>query len=66
MRVTVILFSIGYILRIIFTSLQMSHVIQVKELGEFWAVQLEVGMSFACDLPPLYYFIYQHIVNLPN
>ena len=42
----------------------MAQVINLQDLGEFWDVQLEVMLSFFCDLPPLYYFVYQHIVHL--
>ena len=63
---TVILFSIGYSLRIIFTILQMASVVNVQSIGEFPAVQLECCLSLLCDMPPLYYFVYQHIVNLTD
>jgi len=44
----------------------MFDVIEITKLGEFNAVQFEVTLSCVCDLPPLFYFVYQHIINLTN
>ena len=64
MRTTVILFALSYFLRILLTLHYVFDVIRLTDIGEFWGVQIEVIMTFFCDLPPLYYFVYQHITNL--
>ena len=64
MRTTVILFSISFFTRILLTLHYVFKVIKLENVGEFWGVQVEVIMTFFCDLPPLYYFVYQHITNL--
>ena len=64
MRTTVILFALSYFLRILLTLHYVFDVVRLTDIGEFWGVQIEVIMTFFCDLPPLYYFVYQHITNL--
>ena len=59
-----ILFTIAYSLRILLTVLYVAKAITLEDVGEFFGVQIEVIMTTFCDLPPLYYFVYQHITNL--
>lgn len=56
-------FSIAYLTRIIYISLQMLCILTPADLGEFWMVQLESLISVFTELIPLYYFVIQHIKN---
>ena len=54
---TAVFFSIGYVIKIIFISLNIST-LTFDDIAEFWAVQVDCFTAIFCEMMPLFYFVY--------
>ena len=64
MVLTVVFFTVAFLIRTITTILQLANIMTVNNMGEFQSIQWEFFLTVFGEMVPLFYFVYQHIKNL--
>ena len=64
MILTVMFFTIAFLIRSVTTILQVAGIMTINRLGEFESVNWEFLLTIFGEMVPLFYFVYQHIRNL--